>query len=67
MRDNKLFRKKGVSGGGGGGFGLDDDLSKFEIVKHELKTGIFGVFYILLKQDESSLWKFLVVYTILFI
>ena len=53
--------------GGGGGAGKlyrkkdhlkDDEKSKLERIKDEVINSIFGVFYILLKSNESSLWKF---------
>lgn len=52
MRDGKIYnRKKGDNM-------KDDEKNKFERIKDEAIYSIFGVFYILLKTSESSLWKF---------
>lgn len=52
MRDGKLYgRKKGENL-------KDDEKSKLERIKDDAIYSIFGVFYILLKTNESSLWKF---------
>jgi len=38
-----------------------------EKIKDELISSIFGVFYILLKSSESSLWKFGIILGIQFL
>lgn len=42
----------------------EEEKSKLERIKDEVINSIFGVFYILLKNSESSLWKFIVVMAI---
>lgn len=49
MREGKLYRKKDSL--------KDDEKTNLEKIKDEVITSIFGVFYILLKANESSLWK----------
>lgn len=61
MRDGKVYgRRKGDNN-------REEEKTQFEKIKDELMNMIFGVFYILLKNNESSLWKFGVVLCIQFI
>ncbi len=38
----------------------EEEKSWFERVEEETKNRIFGVFYLLLKNQETSFWKFLI-------
>lgn len=61
MRDGKVYgRRKGDNN-------REEEKTQFEKIKDELMNMMFGVFYILLKNTESSLWKFGVVLCIQFI
>ena len=59
MRENKIFRKKNQQ--------KEEEKTKIEWLKDEIKSGIFGVFYILLKQNESTIWKFIIMHAALFL
>lgn len=59
MRENKIFRKKNAQ--------KEEEKTKIEWIIDEFKNSIFGVFYILLKQNDSSLWKFAIMNTALFL
>ncbi len=59
MRDNKLFRKRDSQ--------KEEEKTKLEKVKDEIKNGIYGVFYILLKSNENSFWKYSVLLAIEFL
>jgi hypothetical protein len=63
MQEGKLYRKKDSHGGKGG----EEEKSRLEWAKEEVKTAVFSVFYILLKNNESSLWKFIAIYLIQFL
>jgi len=53
MGEGKLFRKKDSL--------KEEEKSKLDRIKTDISTNIFGVFYILLKSNESSLWKFIII------
>lgn len=59
MREGKIFRKKDSH--------KEEEKTKLERLIDEVKTSIFSVFYILLKNNESSLWKFIAIYLIQFL
>lgn len=48
MKEGKLARNKDSK---------EDDKSKLEWIREEIHKGIFGVFYVLLKTNDGSLWK----------
>ena len=62
MRDGKLFRKKGDSHNS-----KEDERTKLERIKFEVINSIYGVFYILLKNNDSSLWRFGMILVVQFI
>ena len=51
MKDNKLGREASS----------EEEKSKVEHIEAEIKTSIFSVFYLLLKNNETSYWKFLII------
>jgi hypothetical protein len=59
MKDNKLLGNKGESS--------EEEKSKLEQVEEEIKSSIFSVFYLLLKNNETSFWKFVVILIIEYI
>jgi len=65
MKETKLL------GGGGGSGGKDsnseDEKSRIEQIEEEVKTSIFSVFYLLLKNNETSYWKFVIILIIEYI
>lgn len=50
MRENKLYKKIESQ--------KEEEKSALERLTEELRNGIFGVFYILLKNNETSSWKY---------
>jgi hypothetical protein len=78
MRDNKLLISR--KGGGGGGaakanlpnsasdIDQEEEKSKFLIIKEELRQGLFGGFYVILRQSEQgAIWKFGLLYFVLLV
>jgi hypothetical protein len=59
MRDNKLLRNRDSH--------KEDEKTKVERLQEELRNGVFGVFYILLKKQDNSLWKYTVLLIIEFL
>ena len=55
MKDSKLL------GGAGKDNNSEDEKSKLEQIEEEVKSSIFGVFYLLLKNNETSFWKFIII------
>lgn len=55
MKDNKILGKDG-----GGSSSSEVEKSRFDQVVEEVKTSIFSVFYLLLKNQETTFWKFLI-------
>lgn len=53
MKDNKMNKSNVL---------VDSDRfkSSFEKLEHEVKSTIFNVLYVLLKDDETSHWKHIV-------
>lgn len=58
MKDNMLFTGKDSS---------EEEKSKIELIEEEVKTSIFGVYYLLLKNNETTYWKFVIVLLIEYI
>lgn len=56
MKDSKL--KEGSS---------EDEKTNFEKVEEDVRSSIFGVFYLLLKNNETSFWKFIVILVVQYI
>lgn len=52
-----MHKIKGSGDGIGRDSGMDDERSQLEIIEEEVKSSTFGVFYLLLKNNESSFWK----------
>jgi hypothetical protein len=52
MKEIKLLGKEVVN---------DEDKSKMEALEEEVKNSIFCVFYLLLKNYETTMWKFIVI------
>ena len=50
MKETKLLSKDSNS---------EDEKTKFEKLEEEIKTSIFSVFYMLLKNQETTFWKFI--------
>ena len=50
MRDGKHFRKGNSQG--------EEEKSQLEKMREEMKNGLFGVFYIILKRSSTDLWKY---------
>ena len=59
MKDQKNLAKDGSQ--------QEEEKSKFEKIEEEVKTSIFSVFYLLLKNNETSFWKFVIVLVIEYI
>ena len=57
MKENKLFKENSN----------EEEKTKLEQIEEEVKTSIFSVFYLLLKNNESSLWKFVLILIIEYI
>lgn len=69
MKQGRLLANGG-QGGGPGGLGKDsneEEKSKLEQIEEEVKSSIFGVFYLLLKNNETSYWKFIAILLIEYI
>jgi len=49
MKETKLLGKENSS---------EEEKTKFEQIEAEVKTSIFSVFYLLLKNQETTFWKF---------
>lgn len=60
MKDNKLLGGKGDSNS-------EEEKSKLEQIEEEVKVSIFSVFYLLLKNNETSYWKFVIILIIEYI
>ena len=45
----------------------EEEKSKIELIEEEVKTSIFGVYYLLLKNNETTYWKFVIVLLIEYI
>ena len=60
MKESKLFGAKGESNS-------EDEKSKLEQIEEEVKNSIFSVFYLLLKNNETSYWKFVIILIIEYI
>lgn len=56
MKDSKL--KEGSS---------EDEKTNLEKVEEDVRSSIFGVFYLLLKNNETSFWKFIVILVVQYI
>ena len=56
MKERNLLNKEGQSS--------EDEKSKFEVWEENLKSSVFSVFYLLLKNQETTMWKFLVLFVI---
>jgi hypothetical protein len=59
-----------IGGSGGQGAGKDnneEEKSKLEQIEEEVKSSIFGVFYLLLKNNETSFWRFVLILLIEYI
>jgi len=56
MKDSKL--KEGSS---------EDEKTRLEKVEEDVRSSIFGVFYLLLKNNETSFWKFIVILVVQYI
>ena len=59
MKDSKILAKDGSQ--------QEEEKSKLEKIEEEVKTSIFSVFYLLLKNTETSYWKFVIVLIIEYI
>lgn len=55
MKENKLLGKEASS---------EDERSRVEIIQEDVKNATFGVFYLLLKNQETTYWKFIVLFII---
>ena len=51
MKETRLFSKESSN---------EDEKTKLELIEEEVKTSIFSVFYLLLKNQETTFWKFIV-------
>ena len=49
MKENKIL--------GGKDSNSEEEKSQYEQIVEEVKTSIFSVFYLLLKNNETSFWK----------
>ena len=49
MKENKIL--------GGKDNNSEEEKSRYEQIVEEVKTSIFSVFYLLLKNNETSFWK----------
>ena len=61
MKENKILSGRADSSNS------EEEKSKLEIVEEEVKGSIFSVFYLLLKSNETSYWKFIIVLLIEYI
>ncbi len=60
MKETKLLGVKGDKNS-------EEEKSKLEQVEEEVKISIFSVFYLLLKNNETSYWKFVIILIIEYI
>jgi len=60
MKETKLLGVKGDNNS-------EEEKSKLEQVEDEVKLSIFSVFYLLLKNNETSYWKFVIILIIEYI
>ena len=60
MKETKLLGVKGDSNS-------EEEKSKLEQIEEEVKVSIFSVFYLLLKNNETSYWKFVIILIIEYI
>ena len=60
MKETKLLGVKGDNNS-------EEEKSKLEQVEEEVKLSIFSVFYLLLKNNETSYWKFVIILIIEYI
>lgn len=56
MKDTKLLRKGDAS--------EEEHKSKLEKLEEKFKSSIFSVYYLLLKNQETTFWKFVLLLTI---
>ena len=59
MKDSKILSKDGSQ--------QEEEKTKLEKIEEEVKTSIFSVFYLLLKNNETSYWKFVIILIIEYI
>jgi hypothetical protein len=62
MKENKI-----LGAGVGKDSSAEDEKSKLEQIEEEVKSSIFSVFYLLLKNNETSYWKFIIILIIEYI
>jgi hypothetical protein len=60
MKETKLLGVRGDNNS-------EEEKSKLERVEEEVKLSIFSVFYLLLKNNETSYWKFVIILIIEYI
>lgn len=60
MKETKLLGVKGDNNS-------EEEKSKLEQIEEEVKVSIFSVFYLLLKNNETSYWKFVIILIIEYI
>jgi hypothetical protein len=60
MKESKLLGGKSDSNS-------EEEKSKLDQIEEEVKTSIFSVFYLLLKNNETSYWKFVIILIIEYI
>jgi hypothetical protein len=60
MKETKLLGVKGDNNS-------EEEKSKVEQIEEEAKMSIFSVFYLLLKNNETSYWKFVIILIIEYI
>jgi uncharacterized protein YgfB (UPF0149 family) len=60
MKETKLLGVRGDNNS-------EEEKSKLEQVEEEVKLSIFSVFYLLLKNNETSYWKFVIILIIEYI
>jgi hypothetical protein len=51
MKETKLLGKENNN---------EEEKTKFEQIEEELKSSVFSVFYLLLKNQETTFWKFII-------
>ena len=55
MKETKLLGKENKN---------EEEKSRFEVFHENVKNSIFSVFYLLLKNQETTFWKFIVILVI---
>ncbi len=55
MKETKLLGKESSS---------EEEKTKMEQIEEEVKSSIFSVYYLLLKNQDTTLWKFIILLTI---